>query len=578
MMHLTGVDHGCRLGFVVAASFLAISASSCSRDAANEDIRTQVQAAIDGYLSVKHDGPVLAKATFRQLGDEAVPYLRTVLRSRKGNHLGALAALRDIGSGASFAVLVEALDGRTRASRREAAVFVNEFRRLHGWSTDRTRTIPDLTRAALDFVKTASSFQKRYACRFAVDLSLNESAPILRKYARDSDYETRLAARDALYALTGEHINIDRPVERLIDVKLDPSLMSCQSTVMTDGITVLQAHLGTGRSGSPLLVVATVQGSNTTVAEYDVAFQKTGGFSVPLVFDRFLVSPTPPIEDQPWLVAMAAPNSDAHPYLAVAFDRSGNEIWRYESPGGNLLTTAAWVYGDDGSLSSVVVGWPAGAGCVGLSFSGNEQWRAIDQSFGLLRSNECVDNRLLKGAGSVSLLDNACTSVAKTPRGRNFARIRDAAIIPLGSGNFAVAASRRGPKSQPQLALYDEGLTEIWCSYPGEPVVRVAALSNSCERESLILAVTGNGDLMAFDAAGVLRWRGQTFKSHASGTMVRAIESWSSPTEDAAWVLVSTDDTVSLCTTGEYLNKGATLKPVVPPENPIRGELQNRHP
>lgn len=143
-----------------------------------------------------------AKAAIREIGDEAVPYLETLLQSRMGNRSGAVLALRDLGSERSVCALVKVMAGDTREARTGGAVLIRSVLSKEEWNPTRARSVPGLSEGVTRFLQEASHpFRLQVACDIVALMKLQSARPYVLELAGHPDPKVRRSVADTLRAL-----------------------------------------------------------------------------------------------------------------------------------------------------------------------------------------------------------------------------------------------------------------------------------------------------------------------------------------------------------------------------------------
>lgn len=490
--------------------------------AAEDKFAAEVHAALEAYDSGTPQGKDEAKQAFQTFTEAHVPALRKIMESTKGRYAmlsgAALAYMRD---DASFELLIDALNGDTALeARRLAASAMLDRISGQGLSPERMHSFEKLQPAVVSYLKKADGgLDLQQGIRLAMMVGCKPCLPVLRKCTEHEDLQVRLLAARAIKAISGQAVNVDVPQERFAGVELDESLLSVVQSIEIDEGTLTSAAIAPVTGRIPGIIASIHSSDNEAERCQVVEFDSTGGrrvlFDSALFLSDIIVNPiAEPADEVPWLVARAAEDSGMSSSTAIAFNKDGKELWRFELPSGyREFKSIVWQFGDHG-ITGVVL-WCGRLRqkdtLLWLDLSGQELRRAdVDFSSFKLVSHPCVPDCLLRGTagyGSARLLDTTGKMVAESPDPSRNPSIFGMAFLTMGDSVWGIVTSRRGPNSTPDVACFDKGFNLQWAVTLSRPVLALGTLADGCDERGYVVAATEDSEVLLIDADGKLRWR-----------------------------------------------------------------------
>ncbi len=197
-----------KIGISISLTLLAVVPNlNCRRESkGDEQLITDLNKALSLRCSKDPSEVELAKSTIKKIGDEAIPELRRILRSERGNRVGAMFAVRDLGSLASLVLFCEVMAGETLEAPHSGMRFCLMMVKENGWGRDELRTVPKFVPSALNsFEGLKYTSNIKAACELAIAADLKEALPIIIKWEKNAEPESRDAIREALKRLSSSH-------------------------------------------------------------------------------------------------------------------------------------------------------------------------------------------------------------------------------------------------------------------------------------------------------------------------------------------------------------------------------------
>jgi hypothetical protein len=214
--------------------------------------------------------------------------------------------------------------------------------------------------------------------------------------------------------------------------------------------------------------------------------------------------------------ALAALNPRAKPQVLVAFDMSGDEVWRVNAPAGHFLSKALYRESEQEGDSILLSYGIGNSGFLCVSVDGELIWRnSTYLSTDDLRTDlSCPGWFAGMFQWSARLFKARGIDINPSfPQGEG---TRDVVVF-SGAGLGIRCAAIRSPTddSTCRMIMHDESMTELWRCEIGESCRHLAVLAGRERAMPVVLALGMTGTLYTVDATGCLRWMGPLFKTDA---------------------------------------------------------------
>lgn len=488
--------------------------AGCSGKLKDSESTSEIRKLLDAYIVDDDEHRELARDRVMDLGDKAVPVLEELLRTEDDFAIrqSALRALVDLGSEASFSALLAALGGKTRVERGHAAAMVSIFVAMHDWSAEQVRAVPNANRSIRNYVKS-EDLPIRLSI-FATAVGAHEAIPRLRSLAEGDDLDDALRAARAIYAISGERVDVKRHDSRFVGRKLNEGLLVRRWTkTLNDRFGPFCLTRST--SGEPRIVIASgditewmarlrlVDCSQGTVSDL-VAMKGALG--------PILCIPESSGNDGTWLFSVYKKDRWVRSSIIIAFDAHGKETWRIAPPGREFLSLARLPRADRQPLE-VVLSYAGGQdGFLAVGVEGETLWNRTTLVYTQdLKSHACLPGFFLgQFQGSIRLFSRDGVQIGEWRSKTAYAS--DVALVQAKDGSVAVAAllKVRTPPEY-QLSLLDSRMTVKWTCRLPEPARQLGVIDTGCDGDSLIVVLGAAGTLFAVDLDGVLLWSGRAF-------------------------------------------------------------------
>jgi hypothetical protein len=499
---------------LLAASLLAPAGAAAAQAATDAPTADEVQQAVDDYMSDDAAAASAARAHLKQWGDAALPHMRAMAGEPSGlptpeifpmnpfsmlDDMHIVFALDGIGTDAAVDLLMDIADGKTGVGTYLALEQLEtgadyKYKQLK----DNTRFKTLVLRSTLKRGPLSNLVRSRAADTIA-EMQWTDAADVVESMTRDSDLRVRESAAKALFKLTGETVEIERPPLHFPGRRDGPPPLAQLTDPEISSARRMRAHFGFWRDGQEGLLASDgktlkLVGPDGRVAE---------SWDMPNV--SAVLSYHTPAGDGRWIVGTSTSEYTNEDRELVASDFEGEPLWRYARDGSHGSLAMAVLYDEHGACGVAVAGGDQGLRA--LDDQGHELFRRWGKGSVQLRSHRGLPGRLLVSSGDLQLLDATGQpttmnkmGMAMKPRGPMF--LADSAcLFPDAHGSPAVVAAGNGIDFAPVIVRLDAELAEVWRATVPADIAGLAMI----EREGaprLFAAACETGELYVFDEDG----------------------------------------------------------------------------
>lgn len=504
-------------GVLLAASLLGPAGAVAAQAEATGPTADEVQKAVDDYMSDDDDAKSAARAHLKQWGDAALPHMRAMAGESSGapsvgliplnpfsmlDDMHLVFAIDSIDTDAAVDLLVEIADGKTGLN---AWLALQELETGANWKY-KERLKDDAHFKALVLRSTLqrgpmTSLVRSSAADTIAELGWTDAADVVESMTRDSDLGVRESAAKALFKLTGETIEIERPPLRFPGRRDGPPPLVPLPDPDIAKARRMRTRFGFWRDGRAGLLAS--DGKTLTLVGADGHVAET--WEVPDV--SAVLSYHTPSGDGRWIVGTSTSEYTNEERQIVASDVEGEPLWRFERDGSYGSLAMAVLYDERGACGVALAGGKQGLHAI--DDEGREIFRRWGQGSQRLSTHRGLPGRLLVSGGDMQLLDatGRPTTMNKmamtfTPRGPMF--LADSAcLFPDAQGSAAIVAAGNAIDFSPVIVRLDAQLAEVWRATVPADIGGLVML----EREGaprLFAAACETGELYVFDEDGAL--------------------------------------------------------------------------
>lgn len=454
------------------------------------------------------------QARLRRWGAAALPHLRTIAVERGGRRLSLhlVRAVRAVGTPEAVELYVLVLEGKTRVPGDAAVTNLYGGVDMDGFLR-RLRKHDRFKAAVLRYEN--GNFRSWVATMIAAMRWMDE-VPRLRRMLEDEDLDVRDAAAQALRDLTGEEIAVERPELAFPAVDLWEQPLGVAIVLPTRGrrdanVVAAMAWL----DGAPRLVYGFDPGVKSLgyrgeLCITDADLDEPETWPMPYEVEALLGLPTPDGARQVVGLVDVEEEGKESWKTVMAWRADGLERWRVQTPQ-RFMKCIATLHGPKGPVG-VAIGAGGDTGVVAVDLDGAPLWDVPKQYVMYeLRTHPRLPGSLLQIDGGATLYlhrGEQVRGVFETSY-RDGIFLKHGVLFPNAEGNAAfVAAGVRHEGDVPIVRRVDQGKM-LWEAELPHEVVGLAMLEPK-DGPRLIAATTDRGELLLFDDAGTLRWRGET--------------------------------------------------------------------
>jgi hypothetical protein len=440
-----------------------------------------------------------------------VPELRQILAEQDKSHTAVLAALARMKCPESMELLISVLGGEIEGNKRIAAAGVWERLVIESRGTSADTPSATLKRAVTRYLQESSDYPDlQYGLKIAALLRCQECVPTLRKLENHDDFTVRAMAGLALSACG--KVRSHGPASTATTAGAGRWLPSIAGKMTPQRALITCAAVDWVNEQPTLIVACEEQSSDTDVWEIRESRDRgeTVLFRLPVFAWKMIVRDASSSSDEtPWMVTLG--RRARHCFdgdVAVAFDRSGRELWKTTPPAGTTqLRDIAWLYGPSGPSGIILMcDRRDGHGAmIGLDLRGRELWHRPGVLFPHeVISSGCVPSVLLARAGlGTGLVMNQLGEQTATIRDESLMDAADGLVLlPTPGGDFWIAVSQYGKDSVGWLASLDSELSVHSRVQLDWPLLGMAPVVSSCSEKSGVASLLMSGELRVTDSAG----------------------------------------------------------------------------
>ena len=499
---------------LLAASLLTPAGSAGAQAATDEPTADEVQQAVDDYMSDDAAAASAARAHLKQWGDAAVPHMRAMAGEPSAlptpeifpmnpfsmlDDMHLVFALDEIGTDAAVDLLMDIADGKTGIGTYLA------LEQLESGAHYKYKQLKDDAHFKALVLRSTlkrgplSNLVRSSAADTIAELQWTDAADVVEAMTRDSDLNVRESAAKALFKLTGETVEIERPPLRFPGRREGPPPLAQLPDPDISSARRMRAHFGFWRDGQEGLLAS----DGKTLELVGPDGQVAASWDVPNV--SAVLSYRTPAGDGRWIVGTSRSEYTNDDRELVASDFEGEPLWRYARDGSYGGLAMAVLYDERGACGVAVAGGDQGLRA--LDDQGHELFRRWGKGSERLASHRGLPGRLLVSSGDLQLLDATGQlttmnkmGMAMKPRGPMF-MADSACLFPDAHGSPAIVAAGNGIDFAPVIVRLDAELAEVWRATVPADIGGLVMLERE-DAPRLFAAACKTGELYVFDEDG----------------------------------------------------------------------------